>query len=189
MNKIAGATAFALGVFLLAGQASAQGADELARLKKEVELLKRENNVLMRENVLLKKDIEQLKAGGAKKPEPAKAPTLSDILVAGAVLTGKSEHIAGPTRGVTGSGTMTVTSRDGDSFTATNTWVVDQDKSTGTVEIKGTIISRKGAKWKAVDLPISNESVATLRPDGLYIETLAKTAKGTVIKGVWKVEK
>ena len=189
MNKTVRVTAFALGVLLLAGHASAQEPDGVARLKKEVELLKRENDVLTRENAMLKKDIEQLKAGGVKKPAPANAPSLSDILVVGAVLTGKTEHIGGPFRGNTGTGTMTITSRDGDSFTATNVWVANQDKATGSAEVKGTILSRKGAKWKAVDAPISNESVATLRPDGLYIETLMKNAKGLVIKGVWKVEK
>jgi hypothetical protein len=190
MYKAIVATAFVLGFSLFAGQVSAQDSDAIELLTREVELLQRENDLLMRENDILKDQIEELKGGGTKKPASTKSPTLSDLFVVGAVFPSKSEHVAGPTRGITGSGTLTITSRDGDSFTGTNAWVVDQDKTSGTGEIKGTITGHNTAKWRRVDAPIGNQVIARLRADGAYVDTLAKNhAKGTVIKGTLKVDK
>jgi FtsZ-binding cell division protein ZapB len=160
--------------------------ERILTIKDEVAKLKEANNILSVENAKLKEAIEHLKTNGTKKSAPAKAK-LDDIFVVGAVFTSKSEHIGGPTRGTTGSGIVTITSRDGDSFTATNTWVIDQDKTNGTSEIKGRIVDANTAKWKRVDGPIPSETKATLRPDGLYIDVLNKNAKGMVIKGVWRV--
>jgi len=188
MIRTVGVAAISLGFLLLAGQVSAQDSDAKARSTNEIELLKRENELLKRENALLKKEIEQLKAGDPDKA--AKTSTFSDIFVVGAVFTSKAEHIGGPTRGTTASGTFTITSRDGDAFMATNTWVNDdQAKSNGTSEIKGTITSARTAKWKRVDAPIGMETVAKLRQDGSFIDTQGKNAKGLAIRGVMKVGK
>ena len=188
MNKTVGVAAIAIGFFLLAGQVSAQDSEPNAGPASEIELLKREVELLTRENSLLKKEIEQLKAGEPDKPAKASRATFSDLFVVGAVFTSKAEHISGPTRGTTASSTFTITSRDGKSFTATNAWVNDDEaRSSGISEIKGTITGARTAKWKRVDAPIGMEAMAKLRPDGLFIDTQAKNAKGLAIKGVLKV--
>ena len=69
MFKTAGAVVFLLAIFLIGGAASAQDADEVTKLKREIELLKKENDLLTRENALLKKENEELKAA-AKRPAP-----------------------------------------------------------------------------------------------------------------------
>lgn len=160
--------------------------EQIQTLKDEIAELSKANLILANENQNLQKEIEQLKAGGATK-KPTKA-TFSDIFVVGAVFTTKSTHVSGPTRGTTGSGTFTIVSRDGNSFTATNAWVADDEKkSSGTAEIKGTITGARTARWKRVDAPLGMETLAQLRPDGLYIETQAKNATGLAIKVVMTV--
>lgn len=161
--------------------------EQIQALKDEIAKLSNANLILANENENLEQEIEQLKSNGASK-KSVKA-TLSDIFVVGAVFTSKAEHLSGPTRGTTGSSTFTITSRDGNSFTATNAWVVnDERRSSGTTEIKGTINGDHMAKWKGVDAPLGMETRARLRPDGLYIDTQATNAKGLAIKGVLKVE-
>jgi alanyl-tRNA synthetase len=161
---------------------------QIQSLKVQVNELKEANKTLTEEIAKLKEEIEQKTTSSTKKPATSKASKLSDILVVGAVFESKSEHIAGPSRGQTGSGIVTITARDRDSFTATSVWGVDRDKpnGTGTLEVKGTIAGN-AARWNRVDGPISSAAKATLRPDGQYIDFLSEDAKGTKIKGTWKV--
>jgi hypothetical protein len=174
-------------LFLLCTPVAAEE-KSIEQLEERIELLKKENELLEKENALLKKEIEQLSAVDKKKPFQAKAK-LSDIFVVGAKFSTRSEHIVGPTKGTTGIGTMTITSRDGDSFTATNTWKLEKDGTSGTGEVKGTITSPNRARWKRVDAPSGNDVIATLRPDGAYIDTIGKNANGLVIRGVIDVSK
>lgn len=160
--------------------------EQIQTLKDEIAQLTKDRLVLENEKANLEKEVAQLKSGGAKKPA-SKEPTLSDLFVVGAVFTGKSEVVAGLDRGNTGSGTMTITARDGDSFSATNVYFLDKDKSTGTAELKGTIIGPNKAKWNRQDGPVANEVQAMLRKDGMYIDTIGRNAKGQTIKSVWKV--
>lgn len=173
-------------VFLSTSVVRAQDdvAQKLIRAMEQIQELQKEIDKLKQENAKLEEALEQANGGGEKQAR--KKVTLNDLFAVGAVFTVKSEHIGGPDRGLTGTGTVTITSRDGDSFTASNTWVLDRDKTNGTSEIKGTIISANRAKWKRADGPIPSETIATLRSDGEYIDVLFKNAKGMVIKSVWK---
>lgn len=76
MTKMTLFAAVVFGVLPMSGRVLAQGADEAAKLKREVELLKREAEVLKRENAVLAKENELLKAGGAAagKPKPEGLP-------------------------------------------------------------------------------------------------------------------
>ena len=183
-------TMLAVALLTLVGASSARGqdTDEVTRLKEKIELLQAKLETAALKIEKLEKELALTTKGGEKPVAAAKATPLSDILVAGAVLSNKSEHTAGPFRGATGKGTLTITSREGNSFKGTTTWVSDQDKSSGSGEIAGTI-SGNSATWKAVDNPVQNEVKGTLRADGSYIDAIGKNAKGTVIKVTLKVEK
>ncbi len=182
-------TMLAVALLTLVGASSARGqdTDEVTRLKEKIELLQAKLETAALKIEKLEKELALTTKGG-EKSAAAKATPLSDILVAGAELSSKSEHTAGPFRGGTGKGTLTITSREGNSFKGTTTWVNDQDKSSGSGEIAGTI-SGNSATWKAVDNPVQNEVKGTLRADGSYIDAIAKNAKGTIIKVTLKVEK
>lgn len=123
-----------------------------------------------------------------KKPSSGKR-NLGDLFVVGAKFPTRSEHVAGPTRGLTGVGILTITSRDGDAFTATNTWRIEKDGTSGSGEIQGKIMGANMARWRRVDTPNGQEVVLTLRPDGNYIDTMGRNANGLIIKGVIDVSK
>lgn len=171
----------------LVNEVAAQEAS-VEQLSEKLELLKKENELLIKENELLKKEIEQLRVTDKKRPSQGKR-SLGDLFVVGAKFSTRSEHVAGPTRGTTGVGVLTITSRDGDAFTATNTWKVEKDGTSGSGEIQGKIMGANMARWRRVDAPNGQEVVLTLRPDGNYIDTVGRNASGLIIKGVIDVSK
>ncbi len=67
MSKYVVAAMSLFGLVLLTGSALAQ-VDDVAKLKKELDLLTRERDLLKKENELLKKEISQLKAKGEALP-------------------------------------------------------------------------------------------------------------------------
>ena len=119
MSKTACAVAFLLGALLLSGRASAQDADEVARLKRENDLLKRENAVRTKEIEQLKKEIEQLKAGGAKAQPAAKPGTLADLLTEGTTIRGDYRFRAGIK--ATGDWSLTIKELKGKKFKGVHT--------------------------------------------------------------------
>lgn len=158
------------------------------KLLEKLELLAKENELLNKENALLKKEIAHLSDTDKEKSPPSKA-NLRDIFIVGAKFPVRSEHVAGSTKGVTGTGTMTVTARDGDSFTATNTWFAERDGTSGSGQIQGKITAPNKMRWKRVDVPNGMEVQATLRPEGSFIDTIGKNANGVVVKGVIDISK
>lgn len=158
------------------------------QLLEKIELLTKENELLKKENVLLKKEIDHLSDADKKKAPPSKA-NLRDIFVVGAKFSVRSEQVAGPTKGATGTGAMTITARDGDSFTATNTWVAEKGGASGSGQIQGEITAPNKMRWKRVDVPNGMEVQATLRPEGSFIDTIGKNANGVVVKGVVDISK
>ncbi len=179
---------FAIAIFFsLANDIAAQEAS-VEQLSEKLELLKKENELLIKENELLKKEIEQLLVTDKKSPSQGKR-SLGDLFIVGAKLPMRSEHVAGPTRGMTTVGVLTITSRDGDAFTATNAWRDEKDGTTRSGEIQGKIMGTKMARWRRVDAPNGPEVVLTLRPDGNYIDTVGRNANGLIIKAVIDVSK
>jgi cell division protein FtsB len=179
---------FAVAIFFsLADDVAAQEAS-VEQLTEKLELLKKENELLIKENELLKKEIEQMRVSDKKRPSQGRR-SLGDLFVVGAKLPMRTEHVAGPTRGMTGVGVLTITSRDGDAFTATNSWRIEKDGTSGSGEIQGKIMGANMARWRRVDAPNGPEVVLTLRPDGNYIETLGRNPNGLIIKGVIDVSK
>jgi hypothetical protein len=131
-------SAFLLGVLLLAAPAAAQGPDEAAKLRREVEQLKKENDLLARENALLRKELEQFKAAGSK--DAAKAP--DDGLGVGAKLAGTVGRTWLDDKGkrvtVGNAVDLEVTRRSGKSFTAETWW----DNRKSGMEVEGTVDGR-----------------------------------------------
>lgn len=158
------------------------------KLLEKIELLTKENELLNKENALLKKEIAHLSDTDKEKAPPTKA-NLRDIFIVGAKFSVRSEQVAGPTKGATGTGTMTVTARDGDSFTATNTWLAEKGGAAGSGQIQGKITAPNKMRWKRVDVPNGMEVQATLRPEGSFVDTIGKNANGVVMKGVIDISK
>ncbi len=190
MNKLLSLSLLLTLLVASLSSASAQDATK-AQLEDKVKQLTKENEMLSREIAVLKAEMEQLKALKNKEPKnpPQNKLDLNNIFVVGAKFTTRSQHTAGPTRGTTGTGTMTVTSRDGDSFTATNTWFIEKDGTSGSGQIQGKITAPNKMRWKRVDAPNGMEVQATLRPDGLFIDTFGRNPNGLEIKGVIDVSK
>jgi|LakMenE01Jun11ns_1017448.scaffolds.fasta_scaffold9684561_2 hypothetical protein len=187
MNRFVSFPIAAAMFFALVSNVAAQEAS-VEQLVEKLELLKKENELLIKENELLKKEIEQMRVSDKKRPSQGKR-NLGDLFVVGAKLPMRTEHVAGPTRGMTGVGVLTITSRDGDAFTATNSWRIEKDGTSGSGEIQGKIMGANMARWRRVDAPNGPEVVLTLRPDGNYIETLGRNPNGLIIKGVIDVSK
>jgi predicted Ser/Thr protein kinase len=106
-------------------KASARDADDVAKLKREVELLKKENDLLTREIAILKKENErlkeQVKAGGAKGQSVTKSAnphTLADILTEGKTIGGEYRGTSGGNR-VTGQWSLTIQELTGKRFKGT----------------------------------------------------------------------
>ena len=142
MFKACGVAALLCGVLLLCGRASAQDADEVAKLKREIELLKKENDLLTRENALLKKENEQLKAGGAKGQPAAKpgSPLLArDTTWEGVYV--REELLPGGKKGrLNADARLEVKKRDGDKYEG-ELWI---DNGKLGMQVEGTV-SRDGA--------------------------------------------
>jgi hypothetical protein len=116
MTKTVTAAVFVLCVLCLTGQSIAQDADDVAKLRQEVDLLKKKNDVLVRENALLKVELETLKKGADPRPKAGKAFGVGTKLV-GTVIRRGTDNTGKPwTEG--GDVELTVTKRSGKEFAA-----------------------------------------------------------------------
>jgi hypothetical protein len=190
MNKLLSLSLMLILFVASLSSASAQDAVK-AQLEEKIKVLTKENELLSKEIDLLKKEMEQLKALKSKEPKnpPEGKADLNDIFVVGAKFTTRSQHTVGPTKGTIGVGTMTITARDGNSFTATNTWVVEKDGTSGSGQIQGKITAPNKLQWRRVDAPNGMFVEAVLRKDGKFIDTYGRNGSGTEIKGVIDVSK
>lgn len=170
--------------------ASAQDTTK-AQLEEKIKQLTKENDLLSREIVVLKAEMELLKALKTKEPKnpPQGKVDLNDIIVVGAKFSSRSLHTVGPSRGTTAIGTLTITARDGNSFTAINTWTFEKDGTSGSGQVQGKITAPNKMQWKRVDTPNGMYVEAILRKDGLFIDTHGKNANGLETKGVIDVSK
>lgn len=187
MNKLLALTMI-FTMFVASPSSSLAQESSAEQFEEKIKLLMKENELLSKEIALLKMEIDQLKTK-ERKPAPQGRANLNDIMVVGAKFSTRSLHTVGPTRGTTGIGTMTITSRDGNSFTATNTWMVEKDGTSGSGQIQGKITASNKMHWRRVDTPNGMYVEAILRKDGLFIDTHGKNASGLETKGVIDVSK
>lgn len=117
MFKFALSGALAAVLFLVPSMSRAQDSDDVANLRKQLELLKKENELLKQENALLKKENELLKQeakakrGGAQ--DTKETTSLPELLSEGTVLQGPFRNAQGEG---TGDVTLTISERDGNKF-------------------------------------------------------------------------
>lgn len=111
-------------IYVASSDVRAQDADEVTRLKEQIELLEEKLKLAEKENELLRKEIEQLKSGPPRGRETAKS-SLSDLLPEGKVLNG-DYRIFGRTE--VGEVTITISDRDGKKVKASGiTQIADKE--------------------------------------------------------------
>ena len=169
MMKLALSGALAVMLIFAAQAARAQDADEVVKLRAQVEQLQKENELLKKENELLKKEIELQKQAAKAKPDGAKggkAGALSDLVTEGTVLQGTFRANQGGGRGEL---TLTVTERDGKKVKATSTLRQLQDNvEVGTFEgqVEGVIDANR-LTWMTVGGSNKTNANLLLKGDGL----------------------
>lgn len=190
MNKLLSLSLMLILFVASLSSASAQDATK-AQLEEKIKQLTKENDLLSREIAVLKAEMEQLKALKNKEPKnpPQGKADLNDIFVVGAKFTTRSQQVVGPDRGSTAVGTLTITGRDGKSFTATNTWVSEKDGTSGSGRLEGKITAPNKLQWKRVDTPNGMFVEGELHKDGKYINTHGRNGTGIEIKSVIDVSK
>jgi len=178
-----------LGMWLVAVPAGAfaQGPDDAAALRKEIELLKKEIELLKRENDLLKKENGTLRADAtrpkiaAAKAEPAK--TLPDLLLEGSVLKGTWFNSARRS----GICSLTIKERSGTKFKGVVFHKAKDNQGESRdyeYEFEGTI-SAGGLSYRRLDTP--NKVLASGKRKGDYLELDLANALGETAKATFKL--
>lgn len=176
-------TMLAVALFTLAVETSARGqdSDQVKLLKKEIETLQAKLETANLKIEKLQADLDKARKGEAKPAAAAgKQVAIGDLLPEGATLSNLYQFQTGDRH--KGSGTLTIASRDGDSFTGTLVGGTD-GKPAKTAEVKGKIRGMTTVTIRSVNLPTDWEVTGTLRKDGSCIEWSGNMPGSGSVKG------
>lgn len=160
--------------------ARGQNPDETQRLKDRIELLETKLKLAEKEIESLKSELKLAKRSSEKPAASvSKQPSLSDLLVDGAVFKYRAKFVTGDRH--EGGGTITIDSREGNTFRGTRTGGSDKGVI-NTYKFKGTIRGNR-ATVETLNAPINVRVNWELRKDGSSIATEGVMPGGGLVRG------